>query len=136
MTVRHILRLPYATHRYLIETLSGCLHPKTMLASRAVKFKDTLMESNKFAVKLLGHLATRDKSTVIGSNICRIMRELGDTPVSVSNVKKSLKYCVNEEEKWRSSFILDLLKVRDGDKVLTGIDNNEFETLLEFLCCS
>ena len=107
-----------------------------MLASRAVKFKDTLMESNKFAVKLLGHLATRDKSSVIGRNICRIMRELGDSPVSVSNVKKSLKYCVNEEEKWRSSFILDLLKVRDGDKVLTGIDNNEDETLLEFLCCS
>ena len=107
-----------------------------MLASRAVKFKDTLMESNKFAVKLLGHLATRDKSTVIGSNMCRIMRELGDTPLSVSNVKKTLKYCVNEEEKWRSSFILDLLKVRYGDKVLSGIDNKEVETLLEYLCCS
>ena len=107
-----------------------------MLARRAIKFKDTLLTSSKFAVKLLGHIAIMDKSTVLGSNMCRLERELGDTPLSVSNVKKHLKYCVREEDKWRSSFILDLLAVRDGEKILPGVDNIEVENLLGYLCCS
>ena len=36
VTVRHTLDLERQTHRNLIEPLSGCLHPKAMLASRLV----------------------------------------------------------------------------------------------------
>ena len=33
VTVRNVLKLPFTTHRYLIEPLSACMHPKTMLTS-------------------------------------------------------------------------------------------------------
>ena len=56
VAVRQALRLPYTSHRYLIEPLSNCIHPKTMLSSRLVKFNSTLKLSSKPSVKLLSLL--------------------------------------------------------------------------------
>ena len=46
VTIRKALSIPNTTHRYLIEPLSGCIHPKVMLASRLTKFRDTIRNSN------------------------------------------------------------------------------------------
>ena len=34
VTVRNVFSLPWTTHRYFIESVSGCAHPKTFLSSR------------------------------------------------------------------------------------------------------
>ena len=41
-------RVLIVTHRYLIESISQCLHVKTMLASRYVSFYETIEASSKF----------------------------------------------------------------------------------------
>ena len=38
VTIRNILNLDRRTHRYLIEPMSRCLHPKVMLMSRLASF--------------------------------------------------------------------------------------------------
>ena len=39
---RLAFQVPSNTHSYIIEGISGCLHPKVMLASRHIKFAEQL----------------------------------------------------------------------------------------------
>ena len=57
VAVRLAFQVPRNTHRYLIEEISGCLHPKVMLASRYVKFVEQLKSSNKMGIRVLANLA-------------------------------------------------------------------------------
>ena len=50
VTMRNIFNIERATHRYLIEPLSGCLHPKIMLACRFISFFKSLVNCPKFCV--------------------------------------------------------------------------------------
>ena len=77
VSIRHALRIPNTTHRYLIESLSRSMHPKVMLSSRLVSFKDTMVNSNKLMIRLLVNLGKGDRRTVIGRNLETIRRELG-----------------------------------------------------------
>ena len=53
VTVRNVFDLPWSTHRYFIENVSGCAHPKTQLSSRYVKFVGSLTSSEKTSVRYL-----------------------------------------------------------------------------------
>ena len=106
-----------------------------MLSSRTLRFKDTLSSSSKYVVKLLAYLAVGDKDTVLRKNICKIQHDLGNQPLSVSNIKKSLKYCAEEDEMWRISFILELLQVRSRERVLDGFNDDDVTNILDYLCC-
>ena len=77
VSIRHALRIPNTTHRYLIVPLSGSMHPKVMLSSRLVNFRDTMVNSHKLVIKLLVNLFKGDWRTVIGRNLGIIRRELG-----------------------------------------------------------
>ena len=75
VTVRNVLHLERTTHRYMIEPLSGCLHPKVMLASRYVGFYHGLVNSTKFSVRYLARLAERDMRTVKGKTLNYILEQ-------------------------------------------------------------
>ena len=53
VAIRIALDVPATTHRYLIEHLSGSLHPRTMLSSRYVKFVNSMLMSSKPEVAFL-----------------------------------------------------------------------------------
>ena len=63
------------THRFLIEPLSACLHPKVMLLSRFVKFHQNLVESPKFSVRYLARITENDMTTVMGNNLYSILKK-------------------------------------------------------------
>ena len=111
VAVRLAFQVPRNTHRYLIEEISGCLHPKVMLASRYVKFVEQLKSSNKMGIRVLANLAEQDQRTVMGRTLSVMAREcmceVGD--LTPSNVNKTLKYfTVPEEETWRLGPIHEL----------------------------
>ena len=62
VSIRLALGVPNTTHRYLIESLSGCLHAKTMLSSRLVKLRDTMISSKKSNTRIVGVILTRSAS--------------------------------------------------------------------------
>ena len=102
VSIRHALRIPNTTHRYLIEPLSRSMHPKVMLSSRLVSFKDTIVNSSKLMIRLLVNLFKGDWRTVIGRNLGLIRRELGGDLPTPELVKKNLKYfSVPVEQAWR-----------------------------------
>ena len=50
VSIRQVLDLDRCAHRFLIEPLSGTMHPKVMLSSRYVTFFKTLVASSKLGV--------------------------------------------------------------------------------------
>ena len=44
VAIRHAWNIPNTTHRYLVESISGSLHPKVMLASRYSSFANSLIK--------------------------------------------------------------------------------------------
>ena len=142
VTVRHTLNLERQTHRNLIESLSGCLHPKVMLASRLVSFYRSLINSSKFSIRFLARLAERDKRTVLGRTLEYLLQEckLDNSQLdklSSNLVKKNLVYARQEsDELWKSSLAKELLDVRTNKLEISGFNEDEVEEMLAYTCTS
>ena len=135
VTIRKVLGVPNTTHRFLIEPLSGSMHPKVMLSSRLVMFRDTMMKNNKLVIKFLINLFKGDWRTVIGRNLGLIQRELGGDMITPELVKRHLKYFeVPAEEKWRVTTITELLEVKSGLRTVEGFTLTEVDHLIGLLC--
>ena len=102
--MRLTYKLPWTTHRYLIETISGHLHLKVMLASRLVRFLDSLKKCNKLGVRFLAGISEGDLRTVLGQNMAGIAAEVDAVAdrLTPGLVKTKLKYFeVPEDQEWR-----------------------------------
>ena len=140
VTIRQVFDLDWSTHRYLIEHVSGCLHPRVMLASRLVTFHKSLVTSNKFPVRFLSRLNKKDLRTVLGRNMKVILDECGLPrldQLSANLVKQNCCYFnVPMEQQWRLPLVSELLQVRGKNLHLGGYENTEVETMLKYLCTS
>ena len=123
MAVRNIFNLPWTTHRYWIENISNCLHPKVMLCSRYVKFHQSLISSKKSSVRFLSRLLENDRRTVFGRTLSHIKSKCEvatNKELSANLVKSKMKYfSVPEVEQWRADPLHELLLARQGH---LGID--------------
>ena len=87
--------LPYNSHRYLIEELSG-MHAKTMIICRFINFVQSIKKSPKQAVQFLYQKVKENLNTLTGRNI-RYVEEAsgveGIEDMKTSQLKKTLKFC-------------------------------------------
>ena len=134
-----IFKVPFRTHRYLIESISECLHPKVMICSRFVKFVDGLVKCNKPAIVMLGNLGKSDNSRVCGKNLS-LIASLCDTTTEKLNanlVKGVMKYQdIPEEESWRIDILSELLLQRRDDVTIEEFEKEEIDSLIELICIS
>ena len=142
VTIRNVLKLDRKTHRYLIEPLTECLHPKIMLLSRLVQFYRAQLSSPKLKVRYLMNIAAKDQRTVIGNSLSFIRRQCGigneEVDIFPSIVKKNMGYMqVPEDELWRVPLLKELLMIRDNvSKDLAGFSNVEVQEMIDYLCVS
>ena len=134
VVVRHAWRIPNTTHRYLIESISGSLHPMVMLASRYIGFVKTLLTSTKYCIRVMASSLMRDMRTVMGKTITKISAECSSTIVSLTPrlVKESMKYFgVPAEEEWRIGPLREILS--DSFEV-PGFSVQEIDEIKSHLC--
>ena len=137
VSVRIAFDIPFTSHRYLIEPLSGSPHPKTMLSSRFMKFKDSLCSSSKMEVSLLANLASNDNRTVMGKTLAKLKRELGCQVLTTGVVKKNMEYFpIPDEERWRLGFMEELLDVKSNDREIENFSNIDVQNMIAALCTS
>ena len=138
VTIRQVFGLDRCTHRYLIEYVSGCLHPQVMLASRLVTFHRSMVTSSKFPVRFLAKMNERDLRTVHGRTLHVIQARCGQPHtdyLTASLVKKKCKYQrVPEEDSWRLPLLSDLFQVRKGNRVLENFTIQEIDDYINYLC--
>ena len=142
VTIRMVFNLDRCTHRYLIESVSNCLHPKVMLASRYVTFYRSLVNLKKFSVRFLARLQERDNRTVLGRTLGYLLTECDLPPsrldeLSAALVKKKCCYMsVPDAEVWRVHMLVELIKVRDSQLALENLNSVEINDLIDHLCVS
>ena len=138
VAVRMAFGVPPTTHRYLIEYLSGALHPKTMLSGRYSKFVDSLCMSSKVEVALLANMAVQDNRTVMGKTVSRLKQELNSDVLTSNLVKKNLKYFpVPQDEEWRLPFLDELLSVETNDSSIDEcFSSSDVKMMISSLCTS
>ena len=104
VSVRKMLDLPPATHRYLIEPVSGTIHLRRILMNRFISFLHQIEKSEKVATKQLLGLIYRNTQSVTGSNVRHILRLTEKShwrDVRSSDIANIEYFRIPEEEKWR-----------------------------------
>ena len=136
VAVRHMWDVPYNTHRYLIEPLSG-LHAKTMVYTRFISFTKSIQKCTKYPVKYMYELIKSDTRTITGKNIRQILIETDHEnilDVNINKLKRNMKFRkIPKEELWRINLIKELTDVKrnslcvdfDDEQCLTTDDIND-----------
>ena len=131
--VKILFDLPWATHRWVLEELTG-KNLKTMLLSRFVKFTNSIMKTNKPSIKFLLATVKEDVRSTTGANLRCIMKNFGvqvvpgSTPGSV--LKATRVHKVPDGDEWKVPLLHSLLKIREGEWVV-GFNEEEDEDNLQ-----
>ena len=139
VAVRSAFKVPYTTHRYLIETISGCLHPKVLLACRYSTFVKSLLSSSKYPVRVMASLCVTDQRSTMGRTMVKIIRECLLDMKDVRNINPSLikskmmYFPVPKQEEWRVDFLLELL---NDELEVPDFTENEIRDVVDFICSS
>ena len=139
VTVRNVFNLPWTTHRYWIETVSACPHPKTFLSSRFVKFAQSLTSSKKSSVRYLSSLFKEDYRTLFGRTLGKIAAECGVSPPDLSprTVQRNLLYFpVPDDQQWRVPLLFELLDARSKLLTIENLTSDQIFTLIDSICTS
>ena len=136
VTIRQVFGLHRCTHRYLIEHVSGCLHPQAMLASRLVSFHKSMVTYGRVPVRLLATMNERDLRTVHGRTLHTIQALCGQPHCLTSSVVKRIcRYKETpEDEMWRLPLLSELLQVMKDNLSVENFSNKEIDDFINYLC--
>ena len=137
MTVRQVYKLDRTAHRYLIEIISNCLHPKVTLSSRFVKFHENNVKCVKPVIRTLANLNKYDLTTVYGRNLYKIGRccDVNVNSLTPQLVKSNMTYSsIPDTELWRIPIIDEILALRSNELTLTGFSYGEMKDILDHVC--
>ena len=137
VTVRQVYKLDRTTHRYLIETISKCLHPKVILSSRFVKFHENNVKCVKPVIRTLANLNKDDLTTVYGRNLYNIggCCNLNVNCLTPQLVKSNMTYfSIPETELWRIPIINEIVALRNNELSITGFSYGEMKDILDHIC--
>ena len=138
-SIKYMMSLPHATHRCLIETLSGEKHIKMVLLKRFVSFMERIDKSSKSALKILKQEALKDVRSITGTNyrgIMLLMGEMDIRKVSVQNIENLQYRVIPQEDQWKLDITKELSDVMNGDVEVKGFNFMELKDIFESLCVS
>ena len=138
-SVKIMLGLPYATHRYLIEPLTGEKHVKKVLISRYLGFMEKIANSKKKAVKMLMETSKKDVRSVTGQNFRNIMLLVGKTSVEEIKKEDALRieyFPMKEADSWKIDAIKEIINVKNRILDIEDFEPEKLEEILTYLCTS
>ena len=107
-----MLDLPWPTHRYLIEPLTGTPHISKVLVKRYLSFIEKIEKSEKSSLKQLLSLSRSDVRTVTGHNLRTIMLLAGKTKIDDLDHNIAIDYHpIEGRNKWKVNLIQELIEV-------------------------
>ena len=135
-SIKIMFDLPWATHRYYMEPLTGQEHVRKTLVKRYLSFIQKILGSKKSALVSLLNLVKNDTRTTTGSNLRWIMLEASKVNIEeVINQKVEIYYHeIRDENAWRTKFVEEIVNVRENDLEIPGFGKPQLDEILEYLC--
>ena len=130
--IRNTFNLPYATHRYILYNICKTPHIRISLIKRFIKFYSRLEICQKPEVRHLFHKQKLDCRSVFGRNcfnICKEFKVNAPNKVNLSDISMPIK--LEDSQRWRLPFLLDLLKLQNVD---SDIPSGHLNDLINFIC--
>ena len=127
--------LPWATHRYLIEPLTGSQHVSRILAKRYLSFINKIRNSGKTSLRQLLEITKKDVRLSTGHNLRTIMMLAGKNTIEELEVGQvDFEYHeVKEINAWRVGFIKELIELRYGELEVPGMEVDEIKQILDYI---
>ena len=128
--------LPWATHRYFIEPLTESQHVSRTLVKRYMSFIEKIKKSSKSSLKQLLEISKNDVRQTTGHNLRSIMELTGKNTIEELDTRNvDFDYHkVKETDAWRINFAKELVEIRGGDLEVQGIESDELQQILEYIC--
>ena len=130
--------LPYATHRYLIEPVSGQQHMSTTVIRNFLNFISRVRQSPKPVLRQLYGIAKDDVRTTTGCNLRNILLLTNLTSVDdlLPSMVEQISYKeIRPMDKWRVPLIKEVIDMKYGDvSPPDGWTLEEMEEILDFAC--
>ena len=133
-SVKIMLDLPWGTHRYLIEPLTGEPHVSRVLVRRYLSFINKVEQSKKTPLKSLLNIARNDVRSTTGSNLRKIMLLSGRNRIEDLKDVDIPYHAVPSDEAWRIGFVKEIVDQKHGELEVPGLLKKELDSILEYLC--
>ena len=101
-----------------------------------MSFIDQIKKSKKLALRQLLEIAQSDVRTTTGANLRYIMLLTENNQIDdlkAGNVDFAY-HTVKEADTWKIDFVKELIDVKNDDLNVAGMNNEELEEILEYLC--
>ena len=135
--VKLMFDLPLATHRHLIEPISGQRHLKIILISRFMGFLGQIRSSKKIIPKMLLNTIKEDTRSITGSNLRKIMLSSNENSVNFltkSGAEKISYHPTTDDEKWKEMIVKEIIEVKNEQLEVSGFSSEELDDILEHIC--
>ena len=133
-SVKIMMDLPWATHRYLIEPLTRTPHVSRQLIMRYLSFVNKIEASQKSPLRTLLDIAKKDVRSIPGSNLRRIMLLSGRNSIEDLKTVDVPYHVVPDDNVWRVGFVKKLIEIKFGSLVVPGMLQTELEDIMSYLC--
>ena len=110
--------LPYATHRYLIEPVSGQQHMKIALIRNFLNFINKVKQSPKHVLRHLYSIVKADVRTITGSNLRNILllTSLSSVDDLHPGIVEQIKYKeIQDRDMWGIPIIKESMDIKHGN---------------------
>ena len=135
-SVKIMYDLPWGTHRYFMEPLTGLPHTSRILAKRYLSFIEKIQNSSKTALKMLLQTVQNDVRHTTGFNLRTLMILADKTRIwdLRANLEDFQYHNIPDEEKWRINMLRELVNVKENECTVPGLEENELNEILEYIC--
>ena len=115
--------LPYQTHRYLVEPVSGQLHIKKLLIKRFLSFLKQIKKSKKILPNQLLNVIQLDTRSVTGNNIRKILlltKKVDVDEITDEDIENMEYAAITEENARRADIIKEITDQKFNQLELHG----------------
>ena len=142
VNLRILYDLPFDTHCWVVEELSGGKHFKQMIYSRFLKYLSVLRKNKRSFIRTLYTIVQADVRTLTGSNIRRVLLDTNLDPRSSSKYLLSDWRAYEPADTWTVPLLASLLEMRQDnwevlfdveDETIT-LEDDEITFMVEALC--
>ena len=131
--VKNVFNIPYDTHRFIVENISGVKHIRSKLVKRFRNFYHQLITCGKSEIIQLVRLKEHDQRSIFGRNCTKVITMTGAHSVFDSNVESLVIYPVPEGEQWKVSLVNELIDSRRG-LCDCGLTSQEVSDIINAVC--